>query len=193
MLYYYEHYWCHTFYRFCSLFNRNQRSLYSINQQILMEILPFSDEYFMQQALKEARQAFDEDEVPIGAVVVLNNKIIARGHNQTEKLNDSTAHAEILALTSAYSHLGAKYLPEATLYVTVEPCLMCCGALYWGKLGRIVYGASDEKSGGLRFFTDEDGLIIPEKWPFHPKTQLVKDVLAEECSMLMKSFFRSKR
>jgi tRNA(adenine34) deaminase len=114
-------------------------------------------------------------------------------HNQTEMLNDSTAHAEILALTSAYSYLGAKYLPEATLYVTVEPCLMCCGALYWGKLGRIVYGASDEKSGGLRFFTDEDGLIIPEKWPFHPKTELVKDVLAEECGMLMKTFFRSKR
>jgi tRNA(adenine34) deaminase len=158
-----------------------------------MEAIPFSDEYFMQQALKEARQAFDEDEVPIGAVVVLNNKIIARGHNQTEMLNDSTAHAEILALTSAYSYLGAKYLPEATLYVTVEPCLMCCGALYWGKLGRIVYGASDEKSGGLRFFTDEDGLIIPEKWPFHPKTELVKDVLAEECGMLMKTFFRSKR
>jgi len=153
----------------------------------------YSDEYFMQQALKEAQQAFEEDEVPIGAVVVMNNKIIARGHNQTEKLNDSTAHAEIIALTSAYSHLGAKYLPEATLYVTVEPCLMCCGALYWGKIGRIVYGASDEKSGGLRFFTDNDGLIIAEKWPFHPKTELVKGILADECSFLMKTFFRSKR
>lgn len=153
----------------------------------------FSDDYFMQQALKEAQIAFDEDEVPIGAVVVLNNKIIARGHNQTEKLNDSTAHAEIIALTSAYNFLGAKYLPDATLYVTVEPCLMCCGALYWGKIGRIVYGANDEKSGGLKFFTDKDGLIIPERWPFHPKTELVKGILAEECTFLMKAFFKSKR
>ena len=158
-----------------------------------MEILPFTDEYFMQQALKEARNAFDENEVPIGAVVVINNKIIARGHNQTEKLNDSTAHAEIIALTSAYNYLGAKYLAEATLYVTIEPCLMCCGAMYWGHIARIVYGASDEKSGGLRFFTDEDGLIHPERWPFHPKAQLVKGILKEECAMLMKTFFRSKR
>jgi tRNA(adenine34) deaminase len=152
-----------------------------------------NDEYFMQQALKEAQEAYDEDEVPVGAVVVLNNKIIARGHNQVERLNDSTAHAEIIALTSAYNKLGAKYLPDATLYVTVEPCLMCCGAMYWGKIGRIVYGATDEKNGGLRFFLDADGLIKPDNWPFHPKTQLVKGILGEECAFLMKSFFRNKR
>ncbi|MBX2932420.1 MAG: nucleoside deaminase [Chitinophagaceae bacterium] len=158
-----------------------------------MKDILYDDIFYMQQALREAQRAFDEDEVPIGAVVVLNNKIISRGYNQTEKLNDSTAHAEMIALTSAYNFLGAKYLPSATLYVTVEPCLMCCGALYWSKLARIVYGASDEKSGGLRFFTDNDGLIIPEKWPFHPKTQLVKGVLAEDCIMLMKNFFKAKR
>jgi len=142
-------------------------------------------EYFMQQALKEAQAAFDADEVPVGAVVVLNNQIIARAHNQVELLNDSTAHAEILALTSAYSSLGAKYLPEATLYVTVEPCIMCCGAIYWGKIGCIVYGASDEKN-GYRHLTKE-------QWPFHPKTELIAGVLEADCAFLMKSFFRSKR
>lgn len=144
-----------------------------------------SDEYFMQHALKEAQYAFDEDEVPVGAVVVINNKVIARGHNQVERLNDSTAHAEVLALTSAYNYLGAKYLPDATLYVTVEPCLMCCGALYWSKIGRIVYGASDNKNGYKH--------ITKDNWPFHPKTELVNGVLADECAALMKDFFRSKR
>jgi tRNA(adenine34) deaminase len=139
----------------------------------------------MQQALKEAQAAFDADEVPVGAVVVMNNQIIARAHNQVELLNDSTAHAEILALTSAYSSLGAKYLPEATLYVTVEPCIMCCGAIYWGKIGSIVYGASDEKN-GYRHLTKE-------QWPFHPKTELIAGVLEADCAFLMKSFFRSKR
>ncbi len=142
-------------------------------------------EYFMQQALKEAQLAFDADEVPVGAVVVMNNQIIARAHNQVELLNDSTAHAEILALTSAYSSLGAKYLPEATLYVTVEPCLMCCGAIYWGKLGRIVYGASDEKNGYKH--------LTKEQWPFHPKTELISGVLEADCAFLMRSFFRAKR
>lgn len=142
-------------------------------------------EYFMQQALKEAQLAFDADEVPVGAVVVMNNQIIARAHNQVELLNDSTAHAEILALTSAYSALGAKYLPEATLYVTVEPCLMCCGAIYWGKLGRIVYGASDEKNGYKH--------LTKEQWPFHPKTELISGVLEADCAFLMRSFFRAKR
>jgi tRNA(adenine34) deaminase len=151
------------------------------------------DEYFMQQALKQAQIAFDEDEVPIGAVLVINNKIVAKGYNQVEKLNDATAHAEIIALTSAFSSMGSKYLPNATLYVTVEPCLMCCGALYWSKLTRIVYGASDTKSGGLRFFTDEDGMIKPELWPFHPKAELVKGVLENECASLMKMFFKNKR
>ena len=145
----------------------------------------FNDEYFMREALKQAELAFEKDEVPVGAVVVVNNKIIARAYNQVELLNDSTAHAEILALTSAYQSLGAKYLPEATLYVTLEPCLMCCGAIFWGKIGRIVYGASDEKNGFKR--------IAKEAWPFHPKAELVKGVLENDCAFLMRSFFKNKR
>jgi tRNA(adenine34) deaminase len=128
-------------------------------------IVPKSDEFFMQQALKEAQVAYEEGEVPVGAIVVINNKIIARGHNEVEKLNDPTAHAEIIALTSAFNFIGAKYLPEATLYVTVEPCLMCAGAMYWSKLGRIVWGADDEKNG----------------------------ILKDECGRLMKEFFKEKR
>lgn len=153
----------------------------------------FNDDFFMQQALKQAQIAFDEDEVPIGAVIVINNKVVAKGYNQVEKLNDATAHAEIIALTSAFSSMGSKYLPNATLYVTVEPCLMCCGAMYWSKLTRIVYGASDIKSGGLRFFTDNEGMINPDNWPFHPKATLVKGVLENECASLMKTFFKNKR
>lgn len=148
-------------------------------------MIEFDDIYFMQQALKEAIKAYEAEEVPVGAVVVINNKIIARGHNQVELLTDATAHAEILALTSAFHFLGAKYLPEATLYVTVEPCLMCCGALYWSKIGRIVYGASDEKNGFKH--------ITRENWPFHPKTQLVKGILEDECAQLMRSFFKARR
>jgi tRNA(adenine34) deaminase len=121
-----------------------------------------TDEQYMQQALKEAQNAFDKDEVPIGAIVVLNDRIIARAHNQVELLTDSTAHAEILALTTAYNFLGSKYLPEATLYVTVEPCLMCSGALYWSKIGRIVFGAADDKNSYRR--------IAGNNNPFHPKT-----------------------
>jgi tRNA(adenine34) deaminase len=146
---------------------------------------PGSDEYFMQFALTEAMRAWEEDEVPIGAVVVVNNKVIARGHNQVERLNDATAHAEMLALTSAFSYLGSKYVTNATLFVTVEPCLMCCGALYWSKIGRIVYGASDEKNGYRH--------VTKENWPFHPKTQLVKGVLEAECANLVKNFFKQKR
>ena len=148
-------------------------------------MIEYDDIYFMQQALKEAVLAYEADEVPVGAVVVINNKIISRGHNQVELLTDATAHAEILALTSAFNFLGAKYLPDATLYVTVEPCLMCCGALYWSKIGRIVYGTSDEKNGFQH--------ITKENWPFHPKTELVKGVLKDECAQLMRSFFKSKR
>jgi len=144
-----------------------------------------NDEHFMKQALAQAQKAFEEDEVPVGAVVVLNDKIIARGYNQVEKLNDPTAHAEIIALTSAFNYLGSKYLPEATLYVTVEPCLMCAGALYWSKIGRVVYGASDEKNGYLHVTKDAS--------PFHPKTELIRGVLKEDCAELMKSFFRQKR
>jgi len=151
-----------------------------------------NDEYFMRQALKEAEAAFDKDEVPVGAVLVMANKIIARGHNQVELLNDSTAHAEILALTTGYHVLGAKYLPEATLYVTVEPCLMCCGAIYWGKIGRIVFGAKDEKNGGFSPYSNQEHGKEPW-WPFHPKTTLTKGVLEQECAFLMKSFFKNKR
>jgi tRNA(adenine34) deaminase len=148
-----------------------------------------NDAYYMQQALKEARQAYEEDEVPIGAVVVLNDRIIGRGHNQTERLTDSTAHAEIIALTSAFNHLGSKYLPGASIYITVEPCLMCAGAIYWSKIGRVVYGAEDEKN-GYRRGKPASPLA---GWPFHPKTVLVKDFLAEDCAALMRDFFRSRR
>jgi tRNA(adenine34) deaminase len=148
-----------------------------------------NDEYYMQQALKEAHKAFAEDEVPIGAVIVMEDKIIARGHNQTERLTDATAHAEIIALTSAFNHLGSKYLPGASIYITVEPCLMCAGALYWSKIGRVVFGAEDEKNGYRR------GISGPAigSWPFHPKTELVKGILSEECAALMQEFFRAKR
>jgi tRNA(adenine34) deaminase len=143
------------------------------------------DEYFMQQALQQAQYAFEDDEVPVGAIVTLNNKIIARAHNQVERLNDPTAHAEMIALTSAFNYLGSKYIPDATLYVTVEPCLMCCGAIYWGKLGRVVYGCADEKNGYKH--------ITQDNWPFHPKTMITKGVLEEECAALMKTFFRNRR
>lgn len=139
----------------------------------------------MQQALKQAMIAFEEDEVPVGAVVVINNKIIARGYNQVERLKDATAHAEMIALTSAFGYLGAKYLPDATLYVTLEPCLMCCGALYWSKIGKVVFGASDEKNGFQK--------ITGNNWPFHPKTELTYGVLEDECATLLKTFFKKKR
>jgi tRNA(adenine34) deaminase len=144
-----------------------------------------NDEQFMKQALVQAQKAFNEDEVPVGAVVVINNKIIARGYNQVEKLNDPTAHAEMIALTSAFNQLGAKYLPDATLYVTVEPCVMCAGALYWSKVARVVYGAQDEKNGYTR--------VQPTVSPFHPKTEITYGVLQEECAQLMKAFFAQKR
>lgn len=142
-------------------------------------------EAFMKIALQEAQKAFDKNEVPIGAIVVLDNKIIARAHNQVELLNDSTAHAEILALTTAFNGLGTKYLPEATLYVTVEPCLMCSGALYWSKIGAIVFGAYDEKN-SYRKYTGSNN-------PFHPKTIITGGINAEACADLMKTFFLLKR
>lgn len=144
-----------------------------------------TDEYFMMQALKEAKKAYDDDEIPIGALVVVNEKIIARGHNMTERLNDPTAHAEMIALTAAFNALGAKYINDGILYVTVEPCLMCAGALYWGKLNKIVYGADDEKNGYKK--------TTGTNWPFHPKTELVRGVLKEQCAQLMTDFFKSKR
>lgn len=145
-----------------------------------------NDVYNMQQALQQAQKAFNEGEVPIGAVVVINSKIIARGYNQVEKLNDATAHAEMIALTSAFNYLGSKYLPEATLYVTIEPCIMCAGAIYWCKLGRLVYGADDEKNGGLTNYTKDKTLL-------HPKTAIIKGVLQQECAYLIKQFFQQKR
>ncbi len=143
----------------------------------------FTDEYFMKEALKEANKALDANEVPVGAVIVSNNKIIARGHNLIETLNDSTAHAEMQAFTAATEYLGAKYLNECTLYVTLEPCTMCAGAAYWSQIGKIVYGASDEKRGYKKLKTN----IL------HPKTEVVSGVLENECSTLVKDFFKSKR
>lgn len=139
----------------------------------------------MRHALNQAQAAFEADEVPVGAVVVIDGKIVSRGYNQVEKLADPTAHAEIIALTSAFHYLGSKYLPDATIYITVEPCLMCAGALYWSKIGRIVYGASDEKNGYLHTTRDA--------WPFHPKTGLTHGILKDDCAALMKAFFQQKR
>ena len=148
-----------------------------------METFILDDEYFMRAALTEAKKAFESDEVPVGAVIVCKNRIIARAHNMTEKLTDATAHAEMLAFTAAGNFLGAKYLQDCTLYVTLEPCVMCAGAGFWTQLDRIVYGASDEKRGyGLL----GDKLI-------HPRTQIKKGVLAVECAELLREFFRSKR
>jgi tRNA(adenine34) deaminase len=144
-----------------------------------------SDGHYMQQALKEAKKAYEAEEVPVGAVIVIKDKIIARAYNQVEKLKDSTAHAEIIALTSAYAFLGTKYLPDATLYVTIEPCLMCAGALYWSKIGKVVYGAADEKHGAF-------SLASPAKI-LHPKTILVRNICRDECADLIKNFFKAKR
>lgn len=142
-----------------------------------------SDEHFMKQALKEAEKAFEMGEIPVGAVIVCQNQIIAKAHNQTQQLNDVTAHAEMLAYTSATQYLGAKYLTDCTLYVTLEPCVMCAGALAWSQIPNIVFGAHDEKRGALRV----------EPSVFHPKTKIKTGVLAEEASSLMKSFFKDKR
>ena len=154
-----------------------------------------TDEYFMLQALKEAKKGFDEGEVPIGAVVTMKERIISRGHNQVERLNDPTAHAEIIALTSAFSFLGSKYLPDATIYITIEPCLMCSGAIFWSKIQKVVYGARDIKNGYKKYVEPcislEEIGIAPR--PFHPKTIVVDGILAEECVSLMKEFFRARR
>lgn len=152
-------------------------------------------EYYMLLALKEAKKAFEADEVPVGALVVQDGKILARGYNQVERLNDPTAHAEILALTSAFNFLGSKYLPDATIYITVEPCLMCAGALYWSKIGRIVYGAADEKNGYRKYCKhppDVEGIALAP-YPFHPRTELVPGIMEDECALLMKDFFKAKR
>ncbi len=143
----------------------------------------FSDEYFMQQALKEAELARQSGEIPVGAVVVCDQKIIARGHNQTEQLHDVTAHAEMIALTAAANYLGAKYLNECTLYVTLEPCVMCAGALFWSQIGRVVYGAADDKRGFMRF----------GKSLLHPKTVVEYGILEASCAENLRRFFKEKR
>ena len=143
---------------------------------------PFTDEYFMKKALHEAEMAFEKDEIPVGALIVIDNKVIARGHNLTEMLNDVTAHAEMQAITAAANFLGGKYLTGCTLYVTLEPCQMCAGALYWSQISKIVYGASDENRGFTTMGTQ-----------LHPKTTVVRGVLSNEASELMKRFFAKKR
>lgn len=142
----------------------------------------FTDEYFMKKALQEAEAAFEKGEIPVGAVIVIDNKIIARTHNLTEMLNDVTAHAEMQAITSAANFIGGKYLKGCTLYVTIEPCQMCAGALYWSQISKIVFGATDEQRGFINLGTT-----------IHPKTQVIKGVLANECSDLMLRFFAEKR
>lgn len=149
----------------------------------LMALTVHSDESFMRQALVEAERAYDLDEVPVGAVIVANNRIIARAHNLTERLTDVTAHAEMQAFTSAAEYLGGKYLNECTLYVTLEPCVMCAGASYWAHLGKIVYGASDLKRGY--------GII--EQKLLHPKTTVISGVLEAESAQLLRNFFQAKR
>ncbi len=148
-----------------------------------MELELYSDEYFMQQAYLEALSAAERDEIPVGAVVVANDRIIARGHNQVETLQDATAHAEILAITSAMAFLGTKYLKGCTLYVTLEPCVMCAGALSWAQLDRIVYGAEDSKAGFMRY----------GKELLHPKAKLEFGIMAPACGKLMRDFFSKKR
>ena len=142
----------------------------------------FNDEYFMRIALSEAKEAYDKGEIPVGAIVVANNQIIAKSHNLTELLHDVTAHAEIQAISSATNYLNAKYLKNCTLFVTLEPCQMCAGALYWSQITKIVYGASDDKRG----YKAIGGQL-------HPRTEVVSGVLEQECTALMKSFFENKR
>lgn len=145
-------------------------------------IQPFDDSYFMKKALQEAQEAFDKGEIPVGAIIVIKDRIIARAHNLTEQLNDVTAHAEMQAITAAANFLGGKYLKDCTLYVTLEPCQMCAGALYWSQISRIVYAARDEQRGCVNLNT-----------MLHPKTTMEGGVLAEEASALLKRFFIEKR
>ena len=148
-----------------------------------MIIDPFNNEYFMKQALKEAEKAYNLDEVPVGAVIVSNNKIISRAHNYMQALNDATAHAEMQAITMASDFIGGKYLHDCTLYVTLEPCVMCAGASFWSKITKIVFGARDEKNGFLN--------LAPNI--FHNKIQIESGVLADECRQLLLDFFANKR
>ena len=160
---------------------RNGKTNDEIYQGKMIEL--YSDEYFMREALKEAAKALEISEVPVGAVVVCKNRIIARAHNQTEKLTDATAHAEMLAVTAAANHMGSKYLSECTLYVTLEPCVMCAGALHWVQLQRLVFGASDIQR----------GYSLVSSPLLHPKTDVVKGVMAEEAKSLINTFFQQLR
>ena len=148
-----------------------------------MQLNPFNDNYFMKEALKEAQKAFEKDEVPVGCIIVCENQIIARAHNFTQRLNDATAHAEMQAFTSASDYLGGKYLNECTLYVTLEPCIMCAGASYWTQLKKVVYGAKDKKRG----YSQLSENIL------HPKTEVIGGIMASECSKLLSDFFEGKR
>ena len=148
-----------------------------------MLLNPFNDNYFMKEALKEAQKAFEKDEVPVGCIIVCENQIIARAHNFTQRLNDATAHAEMQAFTSASDYLGGKYLNECTLYVTLEPCIMCAGASYWTRLKKVVYGAKDIKRG----YSQLSENIL------HPKTEVISGVMAVECAKLLTNFFQRKR
>ncbi len=143
---------------------------------------PFNDEYFMKKALDEAQFAYEKGEIPVGVVVVINDKIIARGHNLTETLNDVTAHAEMQAITAAASYLGGKYLQKCTMYITLEPCQMCAGALYWSQISKIVYGAADPQRGYRK-----SGVQL------HPKTEVISGILEEDASQLLKRFFIERR
>ena len=159
------------------------KTTYLCGHKFLIMIEPFNDEYFMKRAFSEALLAYEEGEIPVGAVVVAQGKIIARAHNLTETLNDVTAHAEMQAITAAANLLGGKYLNDCTLYVTLEPCVMCAGALGWSQIGKIVFGASDEKRGYKKFASEA----------MHPKTEVVGGVLETECRELLQAFFKEKR
>jgi tRNA(adenine34) deaminase len=148
-----------------------------------MDDVIFTDEYYMRLALKEAVYAFEDDEVPVGAIVICNNKIIGKGHNQTERLKDVTAHAEMIAITAASNYLGSKFLEDCTLYVTLEPCLMCAAALKWARIARLVYGAHDAKA----------GYSLVKSKVLHPKTEVFSGVMEDECGSLISEFFRQKR
>mgnify|MGYP002078476282 FL=1 len=156
--------------------------MYELNSYFCSMENIFTDEYFMKKALQEAETAFEKGEIPVGAIIVIDNKVIARSHNLTELLNDVTAHAEMQSITAAANCLGGKYLKDCTLYVTLEPCQMCAGALYWSQISKIVFGARDEQRGFLTLGTK-----------LHPKTQVNHGVLAQECGDLMKRFFAEKR
>jgi tRNA(adenine34) deaminase len=156
--------------------------MYKLNSYFCQMENPFNDTYFMKKALQEAEMAFEKGEIPVGALIVINNTIIARSHNLTELLHDVTAHAEMQAITAAANFLGGKYLKDCTLYVTLEPCQMCAGALYWSQISKIVYGASDEQRGFVSMGTQ-----------LHPKTEVVSGILAEEAAELMKRFFAGRR